>query len=74
MQRGRVSRLRSQTGDSRYWSDYDKTEHTLLQATVRSIYVPFRECFASSSVRSDDGAVPIELLLTDRMALLLDTW
>ncbi|KAF8342501.1 MFS general substrate transporter [Amanita rubescens] len=54
--RRKAARLRSETGDSRYWSEYDKTEHTLLQATVRSIYVPF------------------QLLLTDRMALLLDTW
>lgn len=54
---GSRSRIRSSTGDSRYWSDYDKTEDTLLQATLKSIYVPFRESFSSSSTKNDDGAV-----------------
>ncbi|KAF8657569.1 hypothetical protein AX14_007857, partial [Amanita brunnescens Koide BX004] len=54
--RRKVARLRSKTGESRYWSEYDQNEHNLPRAILRSIYVPF------------------QLLLTDRMALLLDTW
>ncbi|KAF8342500.1 MFS general substrate transporter [Amanita rubescens] len=54
--RRKVARLRSKTGDSRYWSEYDMTEHNLAQAILRSIYVPF------------------QLLLTDRMVLILNTW
>lgn len=67
------NRLRQASGDDRYWAPLDQREKSLARSIMQSIYVPFGE----SPHAVHNGlhlTVYIELLLYDRMALLLDVW
>ncbi|CCM00059.1 uncharacterized protein FIBRA_02086 [Fibroporia radiculosa] len=69
----KAARLRKETGDNQYWAPLDRREGTLTQAILLSCYTPFRGDFPILP-NLTSLIVLIELLLFDRMALLLDTW
>lgn len=69
-----TDRLRKSTGDPKFFAPLDRREGSLTSSILISCYTPFRKSSgAIFSVISND-ACPPELLLFDRMALLLDSW
>jgi hypothetical protein len=69
-------RLRKETGDQRYHAPMEKENISLLRLTIISCYRPFREWLrcalpCRSFSFSENQA---EVLLYDRMVLLLDIW
>lgn len=52
----KAAKLRKQTGNLKFWTEYDDADKNIGQEILVSLYTPF------------------QLLLLDRMALLLSTW
>ena len=68
-------RLRSSTGDSRYYAPLDRRQGSLLNMIIVSCYRPFGKQFsryASSETLAD--RLVVELLIFDTMCLLLNLW
>jgi hypothetical protein len=68
-------RLRKETGDQTYWAPLDRHDTSLARSLLLSCYVPF-STFTSLVYRFPlTCSTPTqELLIFDRMALLLDIW
>ena len=69
-----VPRLRKTTGDARYYAPLDLQEISMLRAVMISCYTPFSMSCSSSPSTSFVDWETTELLILDRMALLLDLW
>lgn len=66
-------RLREETGDLKYYAPLDRREGSLAFAILISCYKPFRKLSYLEDQFTDPNEFQ-ELLLFDRMALLLDIW
>jgi hypothetical protein len=66
-------RLRKSTGDLKYYTSLEKAEKNVFKAVMFSCYTPFSKqrlhFFPPTALN-----LWLELLLFDRMALLLNTW
>ncbi|KAJ7813864.1 MFS general substrate transporter [Mycena olivaceomarginata] len=71
----KAARLRKETGDQTYWAPLDRHDTSLARSLLLSCYVPF-STFTSLVYRFPlTCSTPTqELLIFDRMALLLDIW
>jgi hypothetical protein len=71
-----LHRLRKETGDQRYYAPMEKENISLLRLTIISCYRPFREWLqcALPCVHRSSPDNRTEVLLYDKMILLLDTW